>query len=141
MKTGNDNYIYKSDLGKACFQHDVAYVNINIWFKEQKQTNFEPFDYHRSLVTQGIQDGLVARLLSLSCSDFFHYTDAALINLHLKNHFQATLLPLCHVTCNKCSFQQMKLNINMTFFLTFSTFTFSNAIFIRVLPWSFVNDQ
>ena len=30
MKTGNENYIYKNDLGKACFQHDVAYVNTNI---------------------------------------------------------------------------------------------------------------
>ena len=23
--TGNTNYIYKNDLKKACFQHDVAY--------------------------------------------------------------------------------------------------------------------
>ena len=25
MKTGNTNYIYKNDLDKACFQHDIAY--------------------------------------------------------------------------------------------------------------------
>ena len=25
MKTGNTNYIYKSDLDKACFQDDMAY--------------------------------------------------------------------------------------------------------------------
>ena len=25
MQTGNTNYIYKNDLGKACFQHDMAY--------------------------------------------------------------------------------------------------------------------
>ena len=25
MQTGNKNYIYKNDLDKACFQHDMAY--------------------------------------------------------------------------------------------------------------------
>ena len=25
MKTGNTNYIYRSDLDKACFQDDMAY--------------------------------------------------------------------------------------------------------------------
>ena len=25
MQTGNTNYIYKNDLEKACFQHDIAY--------------------------------------------------------------------------------------------------------------------
>ena len=26
MQTGNTDFIYKNELGKACFQHDVAYV-------------------------------------------------------------------------------------------------------------------
>ena len=25
MQTGNTNYIYKNNLDKACFQHDIAY--------------------------------------------------------------------------------------------------------------------
>ena len=25
MQTGNTNYIYRNDLDKACFQHDMAY--------------------------------------------------------------------------------------------------------------------
>ena len=25
MQTGNTNYIYKNELDKACFQHDMAY--------------------------------------------------------------------------------------------------------------------
>ena len=25
MQTGNTNYIYKNDLDKACFQHDMVY--------------------------------------------------------------------------------------------------------------------
>ena len=27
MQTGNKDYIYKNDLDKACFQHDMAYGN------------------------------------------------------------------------------------------------------------------
>ena len=26
MNTGNTDFIYRNDLHKACFQHDVAYV-------------------------------------------------------------------------------------------------------------------
>ena len=26
--TGDTNYIYKNELDKACFQHDVAYVDL-----------------------------------------------------------------------------------------------------------------
>ena len=25
MQTGNTNFIYKNELDKACFQHDIAY--------------------------------------------------------------------------------------------------------------------
>ena len=25
MQTGDTNYIYRNELGKACFQHDMAY--------------------------------------------------------------------------------------------------------------------
>ena len=27
--TGDTNYIYKNELDKACFQHDMAYVDFN----------------------------------------------------------------------------------------------------------------
>ena len=27
-KTGDTNYIYKNELDKACFQHDMAYADI-----------------------------------------------------------------------------------------------------------------
>ena len=29
MQTGNINYIYKNDLDKACFQHNMAYGKYN----------------------------------------------------------------------------------------------------------------
>ena len=30
MTTGNTDFIYKNELDKACFQHDMAYVNQKI---------------------------------------------------------------------------------------------------------------
>ena len=29
MQTGNTNFIYKNELDKACFQHDMAYDKTN----------------------------------------------------------------------------------------------------------------
>ena len=50
MQTGNIEYIYKNDLDKACFQHDMTYgkfkdviwfmVNLKIWIKEHIQIKF-----------------------------------------------------------------------------------------------------
>ena len=33
MQTGNTNFIYKSELYKACFQHDMAYGKSKDWVK------------------------------------------------------------------------------------------------------------
>ena len=30
LKTGNTDFIYKNELDKACFQHDMTYVNQKI---------------------------------------------------------------------------------------------------------------
>ena len=30
MQAGDTNYIYRNDLDKACFQHDMTYGKINI---------------------------------------------------------------------------------------------------------------
>ena len=30
-ETGNTSYIYKNELNKACFQHDMAYVDFKDW--------------------------------------------------------------------------------------------------------------
>ena len=40
MQTGNTDYIYKNDLDKGCFQHDMAYGNLKIWLKEHNQIKF-----------------------------------------------------------------------------------------------------
>ena len=38
-KTGDTSYIYKNELDKACFQHDMAYGDLKIYQKELQQIN------------------------------------------------------------------------------------------------------
>ena len=40
MQTGNTNYIYKNDIDKACFQHDMAHGKYKDRLKEQNQRKF-----------------------------------------------------------------------------------------------------
>ena len=34
-ETGDTKYIYRNELDKACFQHDMAYGDLNDFKKEQ----------------------------------------------------------------------------------------------------------
>ena len=36
MQTGNTDIIYKNELDKACFQHDMAYCKSNGWAKRSQ---------------------------------------------------------------------------------------------------------
>ena len=38
--TGDPDYIYKNELDKACFQHDMTYGDFKDLAKEQLQTKF-----------------------------------------------------------------------------------------------------
>ena len=40
MQTGNTDFIYKNDLDKACFQHDMAYDESKILQEELNQKKF-----------------------------------------------------------------------------------------------------
>ena len=40
MPTGDTNYIYKNDLDKACFQHDMAFAKYKDLTKKQNQIKF-----------------------------------------------------------------------------------------------------
>ena len=40
MQTGNTDFIYKNELDKACFQHDMAYGKSKDLPKELNQTKF-----------------------------------------------------------------------------------------------------
>ena len=41
MQTGNTNYIYKNDLNKACFQHNMAYAKYKDLTKGTQEKAFE----------------------------------------------------------------------------------------------------
>ena len=40
VQTGNTNFIYKNELNKACFQHDMAYGKTKDLVKELNQIKF-----------------------------------------------------------------------------------------------------
>ena len=40
MQTGNTNYIYRNDLDKACFQHDMTYGSYNDLTKRTEWDKF-----------------------------------------------------------------------------------------------------
>lgn len=50
MHTGDTNYIYKSDLDKACFQHNIPYGNDKHLFKRTDSDKPLRYDaYQRGL--------------------------------------------------------------------------------------------
>ena len=40
MQTGNTNFVYKNELDKDCFQHDIAYGKSEDLVKEHNQIKF-----------------------------------------------------------------------------------------------------
>ena len=40
MQTGNTDFIYKNELDKACFQHDMVYGKSKDYYKEHNQIKF-----------------------------------------------------------------------------------------------------
>ena len=40
MQTGNTNFIYKNELDRACFQHDMTYGKTKDLVKKLNQTKF-----------------------------------------------------------------------------------------------------
>ena len=40
MQTGNTDFIYKNELDKACFQHDMAHGKTKAWAKQLNQAKF-----------------------------------------------------------------------------------------------------
>ena len=56
MQTGNTNYIYKNDIDKACFQHDMAHGKYKDRLKEQNQRKFWNIKPLKLLVMQNMMD-------------------------------------------------------------------------------------
>ena len=67
-ETGDTSYIYKNELDKACFQHDMAYGD----FKDLKKRTFsdkilrdKAFEIAKNLKYDGYQRGLASMLYKL----------------------------------------------------------------------------
>ena len=63
METGNTNYIYKNDLDKACFQHDMAYGKYKGLTKRRESDKVlkdKAFEIARNLKYDGYQRGLAS---------------------------------------------------------------------------------
>ena len=63
LQTGNKNYIYKNDLDKACFQHDMAYGKYKHLTKRtqsDKVLKNKTFKIRSNLKYDGYQAGLAS---------------------------------------------------------------------------------
>ena len=60
-QTGNTDFIYKNDVGKACFQYDMAYgkhKDLNKRTKSEKVLRDKAFEIASNLKCDGYQRGL-----------------------------------------------------------------------------------
>ena len=62
-ETGDTSYIYKNELGKACFQHDMAYGDFKDIARRtasNKVLRDKPFNIAKNLTFDGHQRGLAS---------------------------------------------------------------------------------
>ena len=87
MRTENTNYIYKNDLDKACFQHDMAHRKYN---DLTKRTQSDKVLKHKAFKIASNQkyDGYQRGLASMA---FFSF---------LIKNLQAVILNLCQISNN-----------------------------------------
>ena len=64
MKTGNTDFIYKNDLDKACFQHDMAYGKSK-YLAIRTESNNVLIDKAFEIVSNPKYDGYQRRLVSM----------------------------------------------------------------------------
>ena len=63
MQTGNTDFIYKNELDKACFQHDMAYGNVKDLVRRtqsDKVLKDKAYKIARDRKFDGYQRGLVS---------------------------------------------------------------------------------
>ena len=68
MLTGNTDYIYKNDLDKACFQHDMAYgkfKDFNKRTKSDKVLRDKAFEIECNPKYDGYQRGLASMVYKI----------------------------------------------------------------------------
>ena len=69
-ETGNTNYIYKNDLHKACFKHDLAYGKYKDLNKRTTQSDKVLRDKAFEIANNPKYDGYQRRLASMVLSFF-----------------------------------------------------------------------
>ena len=68
MRTGNKNYIYKNNLNKACFQHDMTYVkykDLAKRTKSDKNSKDKAFKIASNPKYDGYQRGLASMVYNV----------------------------------------------------------------------------
>ena len=69
MHTGNTNFIYKNELDKAYFQHDMAYGK-STYLEKRTQTDKVLIDKAFRIASDPKYDGYQRRLASMVCKFF-----------------------------------------------------------------------
>ena len=70
METGNTNYIYRNDLDKVCFQHDMAYGKYKDFAKRTESDEVlrdKTFEIARNPKYDGYQRGLTSMVYNSFC--------------------------------------------------------------------------
>ena len=70
METGNTNYIYRNDLDKSCFQHDMAYGKYKDFAKRTKSDEVlrdKTFEIARNPKNDGYQRELTSVVYNSFC--------------------------------------------------------------------------
>ena len=83
-QTGDTNYIYKNELDKACFQHDIAYGDFKDIARRtasDKVLRDKAFNIAKSPKYSGYQ----RRLASMVCKVFDKISGGSGVNTHANN--------------------------------------------------------
>ena len=91
MQTGNTNYIYRNDLDKACFQHDMAfgkYKDLNKRTESDKVLKDETFKISSNPKYDGYERGLASMVYKF----FDKKTKGSVLNLCQINNLQMNFI-------------------------------------------------
>ena len=91
MQTGNINYIYKNDLDKACFQHDMAYGKYKDLNKRTKSDKVLRDEAFKLQVIQNMKE-IKEDWLQWHASLLIKSQKAVFLNLCQINNLQMSLI-------------------------------------------------
>ena len=80
-ETGDTNYIYKNELDKACFQHDMAYGNLARRTASDKVLRDKAFNIAKYPIYDGYQSGIASKVYKF----FDEKSAGSSIKMHTNN--------------------------------------------------------